>query len=129
MMDDEKYGEIVKFALSKREDPFDAFADDTYYYPNMCHVCHVFDKTEDPLKRCSRCNLISYCGRKHQKQDWPFHKDLCGVVSEMVKNVGGSSIFQVLKKTVKWNASMSEIIVASMKRMNIKVKFKNYFCV
>jgi len=33
--------------------------------------------TEIRLMACSRCNDISYCGRKCQKEDWPRHKIRC----------------------------------------------------
>ncbi|XP_015514701.1 uncharacterized protein LOC107220561 [Neodiprion lecontei] len=63
-----------------------------YYYANVCHVCKTFGK-ELPLKRCSSCRMISYCGKVHQKQHWPQHKDLCKVLSDMLDQTNSTCIF------------------------------------
>ncbi|GFO32264.1 Egl nine [Plakobranchus ocellatus] len=39
----------------------------------MCAVCNSFT----PLKRCSRCKVVFYCSREHQKADWIHHKTEC----------------------------------------------------
>ncbi|ORY88323.1 hypothetical protein BCR35DRAFT_337896 [Leucosporidium creatinivorum] len=39
----------------------------------FCIVC----AKEDGLKKCSGCKDVYYCGSMHQKEDWPFHRDLC----------------------------------------------------
>lgn len=38
--------------------------------------CPVCGKADDTLK-CSRCGLVAYCGKEHQKQDWKLHKKVC----------------------------------------------------
>jgi hypothetical protein len=38
-----------------------------------CGVCGKTEKTS----RCSRCRIRAYCGKEHQKQDWPAHKAAC----------------------------------------------------
>ncbi|GFR90008.1 Egl nine-like protein 1 [Elysia marginata] len=40
---------------------------------NACAVCN----STLSLKRCSRCKVIFYCSREHQKEDWIHHKSLC----------------------------------------------------
>ncbi|XP_033215256.1 uncharacterized protein LOC117171759 [Belonocnema kinseyi] len=60
------------------------------FYPNECTVCH---KTQD-LKRCGRCQMISYCGSPHQKLHWQHHKDLCRVISDMTKERKVSHLYE-----------------------------------
>ena len=38
----------------------------------ICQVCQV-----QATKKCSLCKIIYYCGKEHQKQDWPAHKSNC----------------------------------------------------
>lgn len=45
-----------------------------------CSFCGKKETTKEPLKRCSRCKISSYCCVEHQKQDWPKHKLICGKV-------------------------------------------------
>ncbi|XP_033209945.1 uncharacterized protein LOC117168418 [Belonocnema kinseyi] len=65
------------------------------YYPNHCQICQCIDNEKSPLKRCSRCQLVSYCGKEHQAQDFKQHKDLCKALSKL----GGPRLFVDLKKT------------------------------
>ncbi|XP_006812516.1 prolyl hydroxylase EGLN3-like [Saccoglossus kowalevskii] len=46
--------------------------------------CAVCEKIED-LKRCSRCHVVHYCSREHQKQHWKVHKTSC--VAQISKSV------------------------------------------
>ncbi|XP_043460922.1 uncharacterized protein LOC122497712 [Leptopilina heterotoma] len=64
------------------------------FYPNKCHVCHRLDNKENPLKRCSSCQLMTYCGRDHQLKDWKMHKDFCKILKEK----GGPEMFSSLKE-------------------------------
>ena len=38
--------------------------------------CKVCAKAEG-VRKCGRCRAVAYCGREHQKQDWPIHKAGC----------------------------------------------------
>ncbi|XP_015609307.1 putative protein MSS51 homolog, mitochondrial [Cephus cinctus] len=60
-----------------------------FFYANVCHVCKAFSK-ELPLKRCGSCQIISYCGKEHQKQHWPQHKYLCKILSDLRQETGSS---------------------------------------
>ncbi|XP_012251910.2 uncharacterized protein LOC105683709 [Athalia rosae] len=64
-----------------------------FYYANVCHVCKAFGE-ELPLKRCGSCRMISYCGKEHQKQHWPQHKDLCKVLSDMLEKGDTLCLFE-----------------------------------
>ncbi|XP_051157748.1 uncharacterized protein LOC127279444 [Leptopilina boulardi] len=64
------------------------------FYPNKCHVCHRLDNKENPLKRCSSCQLMTYCGREHQVKDWKMHKDFC----KILKEYNGPEMFNSLKE-------------------------------
>eukprot|EP00884_Botryococcus_braunii_P000009 jgi/Botrbrau1/10008/Bobra.0012s0096.1 len=46
---------------------------------HACALCGATSK-KDPavrLKACGRCNLVMYCGKKCQSEDWPSHKREC----------------------------------------------------
>ena len=40
----------------------------------FCHLCY---KRDLPLKVCSGCLAVRYCGSEHQKADWKSHKTMC----------------------------------------------------
>ena len=78
------------------------------YFSNQCHVCCRLDNNEYPLKRCSRCQLVSYCGKNHQHYDWKDHKHLFKALSKL----GGPRMFEVLKKfCIPPNSSFDDIDV------------------
>lgn len=37
-----------------------------------CSICSI-----DSSMVCSKCKLVSYCSKEHQKEDWPTHKEVC----------------------------------------------------
>lgn len=43
--------------------------------------CRVCDKTEKTF-RCAGCKVVFYCGKEHQKEDWPLHKAICKKVAK-----------------------------------------------
>ncbi|KAJ5116626.1 hypothetical protein N7456_000974 [Penicillium angulare] len=51
--------------------------------PWGCEVCG----TKENLKNCTGCNVVSYCGREHQKKHRKEHKDLCGLVESAGMNL------------------------------------------
>lgn len=67
----------------------------TEYYANACIICSATQS----LKRCTRCQMISYCGQLHQKEQWLKHKKLCKIISNMMKERGVSHIFEKLRGT------------------------------
>ncbi|XP_043466843.1 uncharacterized protein LOC122501449 [Leptopilina heterotoma] len=66
------------------------------YFPNMCHICRCFGEKVN-LKRCSACDMISYCSKEHQKEDWPSHKQFCKVLCQMKKDYKVDNLFESLK--------------------------------
>ena len=38
-----------------------------------CRVCGKVEET----KKCKNCGAIFYCGKEHQRKDWPNHKTGC----------------------------------------------------
>ncbi|XP_071556360.1 uncharacterized protein [Temnothorax nylanderi] len=56
-----------------------------FFYATMCHVCKRFGDGV-PLKLCSNCKMISYCGQEHQKQHWKQHKPLCKAIQDVLQN-------------------------------------------
>lgn len=63
-----------------------------YFHPNVCFIC----KTTESLKRCTRCNMISYCGSNHQKEHFPLHKKICKVISIFME--GKNHLFEDFKR-------------------------------
>lgn len=61
---------------------------------NTCRFC---DQTEN-LLRCSRCKLVYYCSKDHQRRDWKRHKPNCpsGRRRDYVKTVVNQSVAGVL---------------------------------
>lgn len=39
-------------------------------------ICAVCNKT-DKLSRCSRCKVVFYCTKEHQRRDWKRHREFC----------------------------------------------------
>ncbi|XP_043466814.1 uncharacterized protein LOC122501429 [Leptopilina heterotoma] len=66
------------------------------YFTNMCHICHCYGE-KVKLKRCSACDMISYCSKEHQKEDWPSHKQFCKVLCQMKKDYKVDNLFESLK--------------------------------
>jgi hypothetical protein len=51
-----------------------------------CHARGCRSVSEDALKLCSRCKIVSYCSRECQMKDWPDHKKHCKVLAELRKD-------------------------------------------
>jgi len=43
-----------------------------------CRVCKTIQNTF----KCSRCRTAFYCGKEHQKLDWPLHKAGCRAIAQ-----------------------------------------------
>ncbi|XP_033218492.1 uncharacterized protein LOC117173953 [Belonocnema kinseyi] len=54
--------------------------------------------------------MISYCGEIHQKDHWKFHKDICKVISDIMKERGVSHLYENLCiiDPKKWKAKREE---------------------
>ena len=63
------------------------------FRPNECFVCKYTDK----IKRCSGCQMISYCGLNHQKDHLKKHRELCRIISTLMKEKGVLHLFEKLK--------------------------------
>ncbi|GJE89912.1 zinc finger MYND domain-containing protein [Phanerochaete sordida] len=52
-------------------------ANDALWGPRPA-ICCVPDCGEsEDLRRCSKCQLVRYCGAEHQSTDWAAHKGIC----------------------------------------------------
>ncbi|KAJ9583030.1 hypothetical protein L9F63_022646 [Diploptera punctata] len=60
----------------------------------VCHVCKSMESKSCSLKKCNNCKLISYCSKKHQKDHWSAHKDMCTAITNICKREGLSHLFQ-----------------------------------
>lgn len=63
------------------------------FHANECYIC----KNTNSLKRCSRCQMISYCGTNHQKQHWKEHKGICKVISSIMRERRVSHVYESLR--------------------------------
>ncbi|XP_033218437.1 uncharacterized protein LOC117173901 [Belonocnema kinseyi] len=63
------------------------------FCPNECCVC----KSANNIKRCARCQMISYCGKDHQHEHWKYHKDICKIIYNMMKEENVSHLFEKLR--------------------------------
>lgn len=52
------------------------------YHPYSCNVCKRCSLTNTKLFKCTKCLVMLYCSRDHQKIDWKAHKKWCNVFSE-----------------------------------------------
>ncbi|XP_053665945.1 uncharacterized protein LOC128715087 [Anopheles marshallii] len=68
------------------------------FNPNRCNVCfkNSPDKPneENNLKYCTKCKLIKYCGRDHQKMDVPIHREFCSAVHSVLKKSGTDHVLR-----------------------------------
>jgi hypothetical protein len=46
---------------------------------SSCDVCQK-RAPEVALQRCGSCHVVFYCSQAHQKQAWPAHKPVCGML-------------------------------------------------
>ncbi|XP_050072333.1 uncharacterized protein LOC126560417 [Anopheles maculipalpis] len=61
------------------------------FHPNRCNICFRDSPnklSKEKLKFCSKCKLIKYCGKEHQKIDAPIHKDFCSAVHSVLMKSG-----------------------------------------
>ncbi|XP_011865065.1 PREDICTED: uncharacterized protein LOC105560504 [Vollenhovia emeryi] len=75
-----------------------------FFNATVCHVCKRFGD-DDSLKRCSRCKLVFYCGKEHQKQHRRKHKSVCNAVLDVTQtsNIKQDGISWAEWYTKKWD--------------------------
>ena len=55
-----------------------------FFYPNACQICGCMENIRR-LLRCGKCQMVSYCGKKHQIEHWSTHKSFCKVLADTRK--------------------------------------------
>lgn len=89
------------------------------FYSNECHICR---KTiaKVSLRRCSRCQMISYCGEAHQREHFQVHKDLCKAIADMMREKKSSHIFKSLYNTnpKSWKAEKEKLFLEAQSRVS-----------
>lgn len=92
-----------------------------FFYPNTCYVCN--DDYVSSLIRCPHCNMIAYCGKLHQMEHWPEHKDLCAKIFKLLKSNTSNNLFDFLrtmKDPEKRLKKKQNLITAIQKRLDRK---------
>lgn len=46
-------------------------------------ACVVCKSSAQPIKPCSKCRAVWYCGRDCQRKAWPTHKGFCSVLADL----------------------------------------------
>ncbi|CAL4190581.1 unnamed protein product, partial [Meganyctiphanes norvegica] len=69
----------------------------TRYYLGICRCCHALTTPMHKLQRCQGCQLVAYCGRECQRNDWVNHKVLC---KELPAKNGKSILVLAQEKTL-----------------------------
>jgi hypothetical protein len=69
----------------KKDEREPQFVQFTY---SWCIVCARDGDSEGRLHRCSRCQLVGYCGEKCQRKDWPQHKKVCKGLGVLGRYIG-----------------------------------------
>jgi len=63
-------------------------------YLDKCAVCN-----QPASKSCGACELEFYCGKDHQKEDWPRHKTSCSIYE--VRKHDALGFCMVAKKSIQ----------------------------
>jgi hypothetical protein len=61
-----------------------------------CHVCGCLSSSEETLKLCSRCKIVSYCSNECQAKDFPDHKKHCKILADLRKDK--AKVSEIAKK-------------------------------
>ncbi|XP_051166635.1 uncharacterized protein LOC127284950 [Leptopilina boulardi] len=84
--DDDSYNYYYNYPHNRKtvikKDPSEEQID--FFYPNACQICG----SRKNLKRCAKCQMISYCGKQHQTEHWRLHKYYCTLLVDLRKKHG-----------------------------------------
>ena len=59
----------------------------------MSHQCNCCGRVETRVsyQRCSQCQVVWYCSRKCQKEQWLNHKDICQAIKKLSQRENSES--------------------------------------
>jgi len=79
------------------------------YYSGACNNCYTLTSNSQPLQRCAGCQLVAYCSRNCQKNDWKKHKIFCKIFK--VKNGKNALMFdeEIRLDLRKWGDAVEEL--------------------
>ncbi|XP_043460912.1 uncharacterized protein LOC122497706 isoform X1 [Leptopilina heterotoma] len=90
-----------------------------FSYANICQICFSHER-DTRLKRCTRCKMVFYCGKEHQKEHWPIHKEFCHVATKLLQKFGGSNLFERMKTDqqtrIDWKNCLVDFFESELKR-------------
>ena len=66
----------VKFLNDVMQAVDEQFLEERPYFAGLCYKCFI-PANRCPLHRCGGCQLVAYCCRGCQKDDWKDHKKVC----------------------------------------------------
>ena len=94
------------------------------YYPfftGLCYNCYEPRTSEKILQRCGGCQLVAYCSRSCQQEDWSDHKQVCKEFP-MIKGKN------VLQTTGPWKSHIAGLRERASRLPNSEVFAKSIFC-
>ena len=95
------------------------------FYVNCCQLCHEMLETLSTKSdvSCEKCKMIFYCNKKHQREHWSLHKDLCKVICDMLQSSGSSNLFEKADKSNSqtWLQSKINLLLEAQKKLGRKL--------
>lgn len=76
---------------------------------SFCQHCGAYSSKTVIIKQCNRCKRASYCSRKCQKDDWPFHKDFCEAANSISTEI---SIYKTYTAQLIKNKKFTDFLSA-----------------
>ncbi|KAJ3054173.1 hypothetical protein HK097_002495 [Rhizophlyctis rosea] len=72
---------------------------------HKCHHCKRDASRVDRLSLCSKCKLVRYCSKEHQRCDWFKHREECEMIEQGVKLVAGEE-----KRLLPWGLGYKQYL-------------------
>jgi hypothetical protein len=93
----------------------------------QCGLPECCNSSGAPLKKCTRCKMVAYCGKVHQAKDWEQHKPVCRALrnadaerAEVVRQFWQTVEVQqknhrILQGGVKWSDQVAQTSMQSVR--------------
>jgi len=72
-----------------------------------CEFCDLHTPLDGtPLKMCANCKVTTYCGRRCQRSDWPFHRQWCEELPKIYEKFNYTKAKKKQKKATRSRRSV-----------------------